>query len=154
MESYGLHLSWSARYTRCLWKRIRRAYSYWRLFECFQVAGRKLISIKTILVYIIIIWLCCLLFFIFILQSEIAIRCASTLQKIVRPYLLRRKKDDLTAVTNLPPKTEQVRLPYHLHPFYNNKFMYTYIHIWRSSSARLHVDNETFIWISWVIVYI
>ncbi|KAJ1409782.1 P-loop containing nucleoside triphosphate hydrolase protein, partial [Ochromonadaceae sp. CCMP2298] len=42
------------------------------------------------------------------LQYEIAIRCAATLQKIVKPYLLRRKKDDLTSVTNLPPKTEQV----------------------------------------------
>lgn len=42
------------------------------------------------------------------LQYEIAIRCASTLQRIVKPYLLRRKKDDLISVTNLPPKTEQV----------------------------------------------
>lgn len=42
------------------------------------------------------------------LQYEIAIRCASTLQRIVKPYLLRRKKDDLITVTNLPPKTEQV----------------------------------------------
>jgi len=42
------------------------------------------------------------------IQAEIAIRCAATLQKIVRPYLLRRKKDDLTTVTNLPAKTEQV----------------------------------------------
>ena len=39
---------------------------------------------------------------------ELAIRCAKTLQSIVRPYLLRRKKDDLMAVTKLPPKTEQV----------------------------------------------
>jgi DNA excision repair protein ERCC-6 len=43
-----------------------------------------------------------------VLQYEIAIRCASTLQKIVKPYLLRRKKDDLITVTKLPPKTEQV----------------------------------------------
>jgi DNA excision repair protein ERCC-6 len=42
------------------------------------------------------------------LQFEIAIRCASTLQRIVKPYLLRRKKDDLIDVTRLPPKTEQV----------------------------------------------
>lgn len=42
------------------------------------------------------------------LQYEIAIRCASTLQKVVKPYLLRRKKDDLIAVTRLPAKTEQV----------------------------------------------
>jgi len=39
---------------------------------------------------------------------ELAIRCAKTLQSIVRPNLLRRKKDDLMAVTKLPPKTEQV----------------------------------------------
>lgn len=42
------------------------------------------------------------------LQYEIAIRCAGTLQRMVRPYLLRRKKDDLAQVANLPPKTEQV----------------------------------------------
>lgn len=42
------------------------------------------------------------------LQAEIAIRCAATLQRIVRPYLLRRKKDDLTLITKLPKKTEQV----------------------------------------------
>lgn len=42
------------------------------------------------------------------LQYEIAIRCAGTLQRMVRPYLLRRKKDDLAQVAKLPPKTEQV----------------------------------------------
>ena len=42
------------------------------------------------------------------LQSEVAIRCAATLQRIVRPYLLRRKKDDLNDVAKLPAKTEQV----------------------------------------------
>lgn len=42
------------------------------------------------------------------LQAEIAVRCAATLQRIVRPYLLRRKKDDLTLITKLPKKTEQV----------------------------------------------
>lgn len=42
------------------------------------------------------------------LQYEVAIRCASTLQRIVRPFLLRRKKDDLKDVAKLPPKTEQV----------------------------------------------
>jgi hypothetical protein len=42
------------------------------------------------------------------LQYEIAIRCAGTLQRMVRPYLLRRKKDDLAQLAKLPPKTEQV----------------------------------------------
>lgn len=42
------------------------------------------------------------------LQYEIAIRCAGTLQRMVRPYLLRRKKDDLQAVAKLPPKTEHI----------------------------------------------
>lgn len=42
------------------------------------------------------------------LEYEIAIRCAATLQRIIKPYLLRRKKDDLALVTKLPPKTEQV----------------------------------------------
>lgn len=42
------------------------------------------------------------------LQSEIAVRSAAVLQRIVRPYLLRRKKEDLISVTKLPPKTEQV----------------------------------------------
>ena len=42
------------------------------------------------------------------LQAEVAVRCAATLQQIVRPYLLRRKKDDLSLITKLPLKTEQV----------------------------------------------
>ena len=42
------------------------------------------------------------------LQYEIAIRSAFTLQRIVQPYLLRRKKDDLILAINLPAKTEQV----------------------------------------------
>jgi DNA excision repair protein ERCC-6 len=42
------------------------------------------------------------------LQAEVAIRCAATLQRIVRPYLLRRKKDDLSSITKLPKKTEQI----------------------------------------------
>ena len=42
------------------------------------------------------------------LQAEVAVRCAATLQRIVRPYLLRRKKDDLSAITKLPKKIEQV----------------------------------------------
>lgn len=42
------------------------------------------------------------------LQYEIAVRCAATLQGMVRPYLLRRKKDDLILTTQLPAKTEQV----------------------------------------------
>ena len=42
------------------------------------------------------------------LQYEIAVRCATTLQSMVRPYMLRRKKDDLILVTELPAKTEQV----------------------------------------------
>ena len=42
------------------------------------------------------------------LQAEVAVRCAATLQRIVRPYLLRRKKDDLSSITKLPKKTEQV----------------------------------------------
>ena len=42
------------------------------------------------------------------LQAEVAVRCAATLQHIVRPYLLRRKKDDLSLITKLPMKTEQV----------------------------------------------
>ena len=42
------------------------------------------------------------------LQAEVAVRCAATLQRIVRPYLLRRKKDDVSAVAKLPQKTEQV----------------------------------------------
>jgi DNA excision repair protein ERCC-6 len=43
------------------------------------------------------------------LQIEVAVRCASSLQKIIRPYLLRRKKDDLILITKLPAKTEQVK---------------------------------------------
>ncbi len=42
------------------------------------------------------------------LQYEIAIRCAATLQRIIQPYLLRRKKSDLALIAKLPSKTEQV----------------------------------------------
>jgi DNA excision repair protein ERCC-6 len=42
------------------------------------------------------------------LQYEIAIRCAATLQRIVRPYLLRRRKADLALIAKLPAKTERV----------------------------------------------
>jgi DNA excision repair protein ERCC-6 len=42
------------------------------------------------------------------LEAEVAVRCSATLQRIVRPYLLRRKKDDLKDITKLPPKTEQI----------------------------------------------
>eukprot|EP01038_Epipyxis_sp_PR26KG_P004159 gene4159-5923_t len=42
------------------------------------------------------------------LQYEIALRSAMTLQRIVKPYLLRRKKDDLALITKLPKKTEQI----------------------------------------------
>lgn len=42
------------------------------------------------------------------LQYEIAIRCAAMLQRIVKPYLLRRKKADLIATTQMPGKTEQI----------------------------------------------
>lgn len=43
------------------------------------------------------------------IQSAVAVRCAAMLQQIIRPFLLRRKKDDLSTVTKLPAKTEQVR---------------------------------------------
>ena len=42
------------------------------------------------------------------LKQEIAVRIATTLQRVVRPILLRRRKDDKTLNTALPGKTEQV----------------------------------------------
>jgi hypothetical protein len=42
------------------------------------------------------------------LQVEIANQTATTLQRIVRPYILRRKKDDMQDVIQLPKKTEQI----------------------------------------------
>jgi hypothetical protein len=43
------------------------------------------------------------------LQKEIAVRTASALQRIVRPFLLRRKKADINEKAHvLPPKTEHV----------------------------------------------
>jgi SNF2 family DNA or RNA helicase len=42
------------------------------------------------------------------LQYEIGIRCAITLQRIISPYLLRRKKENLLTITQLPAKTEQI----------------------------------------------
>ena len=42
------------------------------------------------------------------LQAEIAVRSAYTLQKILQPYLLRRRKDDLAVAASLPQKIEQV----------------------------------------------
>lgn len=44
--------------------------------------------------------------------AEVAARMAGTLQRIVKPYLLRRHKDDLQHVTTLPKKTEQVTQPH------------------------------------------
>jgi DNA excision repair protein ERCC-6 len=42
------------------------------------------------------------------LQVELAVRCAMTLQNIVFPYLLRRKKTDVAVIAQLPKKTEHV----------------------------------------------
>ena len=42
------------------------------------------------------------------LQAEIAVQTASMLQRIVKPYLLRRRKDDLIETTKLPKKVEHV----------------------------------------------
>ena len=42
------------------------------------------------------------------LQSEVAVRTASTLQRMLKPYLLRRRKDEVNAHLQLPEKTEQV----------------------------------------------
>jgi len=42
------------------------------------------------------------------LQVEIANQTALMLQRIIQPYLLRRKKDDLSVAISLPQKTEQV----------------------------------------------
>lgn len=42
------------------------------------------------------------------LQVEIATQTASTLQRIIRPYILRRKKDELQHCIQLPKKTEQI----------------------------------------------
>jgi DNA excision repair protein ERCC-6 len=42
------------------------------------------------------------------LKIEIATRTAGTLQRIVRPYLLRRRKDQIQLMTPLPNKTEHV----------------------------------------------
>ena len=42
------------------------------------------------------------------LQSEVAIRTAATLQRMLKPYLLRRRKDDVSILLQLPGKTEQV----------------------------------------------
>ena len=42
------------------------------------------------------------------LQVEIATQTALTLQRIVRPYILRRCKQDLVDVVQLPAKTEQI----------------------------------------------
>ena len=41
-------------------------------------------------------------------QKEVAVQTAAMLQRIIRPYLLRRRKDDLIMTTQLPSKTEQV----------------------------------------------
>ena len=41
-------------------------------------------------------------------KAEIAVRIATTLQRIVKPILLRRRKDDASLGTALPQKTEQV----------------------------------------------
>lgn len=41
-------------------------------------------------------------------QAEVAVRTASSLQQIIRPYLLRRRKEDVQHLINLPTKTEQV----------------------------------------------
>jgi len=43
-----------------------------------------------------------------ILVKEMAIRTAYTLQRIIKPYLLRRKKKDLMDIAKLPDKTEHV----------------------------------------------
>ena len=43
------------------------------------------------------------------LQAEIAVRTATTLQNIIRPYLLRRRQEDVVDSIRLPDKTEQVR---------------------------------------------
>lgn len=42
------------------------------------------------------------------LQVEIATQTATTLQRIVRPYILRRKKEDMQDIIQLPKKTEQI----------------------------------------------
>jgi len=42
------------------------------------------------------------------LQVELAIRCAISLQQIVAPFLLRRKKSDYAVIAQLPPKTEHI----------------------------------------------
>jgi DNA excision repair protein ERCC-6 len=43
-----------------------------------------------------------------VLEKEIAVRSATTLQRILKPFLLRRKKDELQLATKLPKKHEQV----------------------------------------------
>ncbi len=50
------------------------------------------------------------------LQTEIAIRSAMTLQLMIKPFLLRRKKDEVMSVVKLPTKTEQVRMPLIIFP--------------------------------------
>lgn len=42
------------------------------------------------------------------LQSEIANQTAAILQRIVKPYILRRKKETLQHIVELPKKTEQI----------------------------------------------
>lgn len=42
------------------------------------------------------------------LQAEIAVRTATSLQHIIRPFLLRRRKEDVQNSVQLPAKTEQV----------------------------------------------
>ena len=41
-------------------------------------------------------------------QAEIAVRTATSLQQIIRPFLLRRRKEEVQDAVNLPAKTEQV----------------------------------------------
>ena len=41
-------------------------------------------------------------------QAEVAVRTATSLQQIIRPFLLRRRKEDVQHSVNLPAKTEQV----------------------------------------------
>lgn len=42
------------------------------------------------------------------IQVEIAYRCATVLRDAIKPYLLRRVKDEVQMVLNLPTKNEQV----------------------------------------------
>jgi len=46
--------------------------------------------------------------FIMYFQVQIAFRCATVLRDSIRPFLLRRLKDDVRALLDLPEKNEQV----------------------------------------------